>query len=825
MAGAREKTISAGGSRRSIDWWLVAVLLIPVLYFLPELLGYNVFAGIDTSRLNMPLRFFDREAFRAGAFPLWNPYLFAGFPQLAESESGVLYPGNIFIHLPGDFFHWYSVEVVAHFMIAAAGFYTWMRIRKESRIASAFLAATYCTTPFLIFHITAFGLFTSIVWLPWYLVIFENGMNGKYPVRTGLGLALFLAMMLMSGSVQAAFLGVLALILFAIGKIIAAPASERKFVFVKAFSVLAPGLLAPVIAAIQILPTAELSALSERAATNSIDFFKLGTWMNIPRLISIVVFPALDNPADIQDYGSSLVFMGVAPFVLAVTSMALWRTNGRKMFPLIFVGIITLFLGFGLNLPGYTLLVKFPPFSMFRYAGRAEFVALTMFLAMAAPSISHIWSNLTDKIKFDNRLRTWLYAALSIVMCSLLIFMTWFSRPNPALTLTLGVTVFTLLLTVVTGKWSMVIQGQKVFVSILVVSLLVQIILTYPFSRILVQKRPQFDKSLQFFDDIKTDFPSDQEIPRVLIAGGQYLMDPDALSKLGFKAQDKIWDNMSGNASGLKGVTALNGLTPLNQNNWKEVLRDILQPRIENALKVAKANGTAPVADEISMRVIRMLGTDVLLLEGDNWKVPGFLLWRSDLELPYHKGFAAYRPVEGWIPDAYFTSRPHETIHYEATPLQLIASPKFDLSVNPAVIVPGMEFHMDRPATPFTNGKINSRSRGFNWFKFDVSVDGPGDSYLVTGENRDPGWNCYIDGRESGHYWTNYLFMGNYIPKGNHTVEFRYEPESVRKGMNLTFAALGMWLLLMILSSWRFPKTQISQPPSVEEKNPIHAQD
>ena len=31
-------------------------------------------------------------------------------------------------------------------------------------------------------------------------------------------------------------------------------------------------------------------------------------------------------------------------------------------------------------------------------------------------------------------------------------------------------------------------------------------------------------------------------------------MDPDALSKLGFHAQDYIWDNMSGNASGLMDV-------------------------------------------------------------------------------------------------------------------------------------------------------------------------------------------------------------------------------------------------------------------------------
>ena len=96
--------------------------------------------------------------------------------------------------------------------------------------------------------------------------------------------------------------------------------------------------------------------------------------MNFHRLIALVVFPALDKPGDIQDYGSSLVFMGVVPFVMMVGSIGMWKEKGRVLFPLLFVGVIALLLGFGLNLPGYTWLVKIPPFSLFRYAGRMEHV-------------------------------------------------------------------------------------------------------------------------------------------------------------------------------------------------------------------------------------------------------------------------------------------------------------------------------------------------------------------------------------------------------------------------------------------------------------------
>ncbi len=492
-------TQSISTKRLRIDWWLVAVILLPALYFLPELLGYSVFAGIDTSRLNMPFRFFDREAFAAGTLPLWNPYMYAGFPHLAESESGVFYPGNIFIHLPGDFYHWYSIEVIAHFMIAAAGFYTWMKIRGHSRIASAFLAATYSTTPFLIFHITAFGLFTSIVWLPWYLVIFDLGLKSRHPVRTGLWLALFLGIMLMSGSVQAVFLGFSALLLYGFGKIIAQPDRDaRKLMFLRCVTVLLPSVIAPVIAAIQILPTMELTAFSERAANDSLDFFNIGTWLSLPRLISLVVFPALDNPADIQDYGSSLCFLGAVPFILLISGLTLWKTRGREYFPLVLAGVITLLLGFGRNLPGYDYLVEIPPFSMFRYPGRMAHIALTFFLPLAGPVIDIVLAKSREENNGKNQ-KWWTgFLAGSVVVLLIGIagmFMPGTIKIGAAPAFFFGVLALLLSFAFRPGDDKSKSKNLTTVAVIMLLgfSLAAQILITYPFSIAMVQDRGKFD--------------------------------------------------------------------------------------------------------------------------------------------------------------------------------------------------------------------------------------------------------------------------------------------------------------------------------------------
>lgn len=809
MLKKRKGSNNQTGGPGRIDWWLIAVLAIPVLYFLPELLGINVFAGIDTSRLNMPLRYFDRLAFSEGKLPLWNPYFFAGFPQLAESESGVFYPGNFFIHLPGDFYHWYSVEVVAHFMIAAGGFYAWMRQRGHLKVTSAFLAATYSSTPFLIFHITAFGLFTSIVWLPWYLVIFEAGMRGKNPLRTGLWLALFFSVMLMSGSVQAAFLGMLTIFLFGICSIFVCSGSlERKNVIIRLLLLLAPCLISPLIAMVQIMPTMELVRLSERAASDSVEFYRLGTWLNIPRLISIVIFPALSEPAKIQDYGSSLVFMGVLPFALMIVTLSFWKKRYRQIIPLFVAGVIALLLGFGLNLPGYSLLTEFPPFSLFRYPGRQAHIALTLFLALAGPALDMRWEgfrNIKESV-------SWKYPFIAGLLIVFLAAVGGLTRTG---ILTIG-SAIALVLAIFFGIYAFSkglasnpnsVKTNRLGLSVvLIVSLGAQIVMTYPFSRVLVQKRDKFDESLAFFKKLKSDFPSDSEIPRIIIPGGHELMDPDAISRLGFAAQENIWDNMSGNASGLERVTSLSGLTPLNQNSWKEILRDTLQVRVDASLHKAKTNGTAPEMDEIALRIIRMLGADVILLEGENWIIPGYRLWWPNLKLPFHERLCAYKAIGGWVPDARFTDSITALDGNElADFLRFIGDPESDVLDKPAVEIMPAVF-ADKLSSEPTIGTLIGRERGINRLTFKVSIHGPGSAFLMTGENYYPGWKVYVDGSEVEYYRTNYLLSGVFVPSGTQTVEMVYHPESFKTGLKISLWSFIIWIGLMCIISVRNKK-------------------
>jgi hypothetical protein len=58
----------------------------------------------------------------------------------------------------------------------------------------------------------------------------------------------------------------------------------------------------------------------------------------------------------------------------------------------------------------------------------------------------------------------------------------------------------------------------------------------------------------------------------------------------------------------------------------------------------------------------------------------------------------------------------------------------------------------------------------------------------------DKGWNAYLDGQPVSHFRANYVLRAMMVPAGNHTIEFRFEPQSYKTGG--TIAMIGSLLIL-----------------------------
>lgn len=79
------------------------------------------------------------------------------------------------------------------------------------------------------------------------------------------------------------------------------------------------------------------------------------------------------------------------------------------------------------------------------------------------------------------------------------------------------------------------------------------------------------------------------------------------------------------------------------------------------------------------------------------------------------------------------------------------------------------------------------------------TYEGATPALLVLTESHYPGWRAYIDGKEAPILLTNLMYQGVVSPAGEHSIEFRFEPASVRVGQIISAGSVIVALLLLVL--------------------------
>lgn len=102
------------------------------------------------------------------------------------------------------------------------------------------------------------------------------------------------------------------------------------------------------------------------------------------------------------------------------------------------------------------------------------------------------------------------------------------------------------------------------------------------------------------------------------------------------------------------------------------------------------------------------------------------------------------------------------------------------------------------------------RLMGYQPNALNYAYQNPYEGFVVFSEMHYPkGWNVYLDGKTVEHFRVNYALRGMKVPAGKHTVAFRFEPEVVATGSQITLASnivLGLVVLGGIVFSFWKPK-------------------
>lgn len=314
-----------------------------------------------------PWRKFAAETLRSGSLPLWNPFQFSGTPFVANSQSAVLYPGNLLYYLmdPARAAGW---SVILHLTLAASFMYLFLLALGVSRMAGVFGGIAYAFSTWQIswLHLPTF-LATSC-WLPLALYgtlrLFapdSDPANRRWLTAVGLGFTLGMAML--AGHLQIAFYVLLATGLLAL-YLTAARLRERsgRTAVCAWIGLLGALALAGMIAAPQVLPSLELSRQSHRAAPVSVQGYAAYTAyaVSLPSLVTLFLPDFYGNPSLAGatyfgtsrgnmyfNYAENALYLGLPTLLFAVFALLRRRQPGRMIPFLGGLALLSLLLALG----------------------------------------------------------------------------------------------------------------------------------------------------------------------------------------------------------------------------------------------------------------------------------------------------------------------------------------------------------------------------------------------------------------------------------------------------------------------------------------------
>jgi len=166
----------------------VGLALVTVGFFWQILLTTDTWmpaGGGDLAPFLYPTYRFAAEQLRQGVIPLWNPHLYSGAPFAADIQSGLFYPINLllFLLIPNFSYEWLEYLALFHFWLAGFTMYLCLRRlsinRPLSPPAALAGALAFQFSDLFIVHFGNLNMIAVAAWLPLIFWLFHRSLRQK----------------------------------------------------------------------------------------------------------------------------------------------------------------------------------------------------------------------------------------------------------------------------------------------------------------------------------------------------------------------------------------------------------------------------------------------------------------------------------------------------------------------------------------------------------------------------------------------------------------------------------------------------------------------
>ena len=746
----------------------------------------------DLVYIGEPGRIFSAGEVRAGRWPLWNPYQFAGVPFTGARYS----PFTLLLCL------WQSPMVLAwvqfvQALVTGTGMYFFCRRVLRVRFWPAIVTAwCYPLSGYFVFW-QGYGLPYTVTWFPWLLLAVDKTVRGASR-WAGPALALVTALVVVSGMTDVAGQMLLASGIYAIWCYFDAYGhqwrSRRALAAVAALVVgWALGFLLSLPHLLPLIeythsgsrmirrsrgeeerPPVGLAALAEIVLPDVYGTSQRGSWP---------MFPA-GQPNQLES--ASATYTGLlATLLLAPLA---WCGRRHRSVNLLWLALAFVALSWVLDVPGMVTLLRMPGLNMMSH-NRFVFAASFSLLALAAVGMESLAEGTWQ--------RRWWFWIPATVLAGICVWSAasvlsppepmlganpieefvrqghavgWITGPTQVQEIRDGFSQNFLVAAILSGlgtaAWLMLWSQGKTprwFLPVLGVTLVADL-LWFGYGR-----SSQCDWSLYYpripvLDKVATSTPG-------RIIGFQCL--PAALAQ----------------TQGLRDVRGYDAVDPARFIDLMALVKDPRTPKIRYAV----TQGLIPTIDLRPPGIVRLHPVlDMLNVR--------YVIFRGSPPKDVHPDFIG---DDYWaltnaaaLPRA-FVPRHVETVADQRTRLSKLADANFDprevayveTSVNIPTVCRGSAEIVDEIPTKVT---------------VSVKMETPG--VLVLADLWDQGWNAYRSAQRVPILRTNHAVRGVELPAGNSIVEFRYEPASLVWGLRLSGLALVSlfgWLGVVYLQDLR----------------------
>jgi hypothetical protein len=332
--------------------------LLFTLFFSPALFRGLLLAPGDGIPLFLP-NFYSPKV-------LWDSLLFGGFPMVGDPQVMQWYPpALLFSLIHGS----WNVFIISAYVLASSFTYGYVYSLTGSRLSAFVSGIVYGMSGFMMAHLGHTVIIHSVAWIPlivWSLEKLRHKWSPGWFVAGCLGLTFCF----FGGHSQMFFYALMLTLSYAVVLGWVAPVGRwRYYRLVSLMVIFGVGL-----AALQIIPTAELAGQSVRTEYSFADFI---TYALPPRQLLTLIFPSLfglsNHPTKIYFGDWNLTelagYIGLLPLFLASLAVIVRRRERLTIFWLC-AGLLALLLTLGNTTPLAALFYHVPIINHFRAPAR-----------------------------------------------------------------------------------------------------------------------------------------------------------------------------------------------------------------------------------------------------------------------------------------------------------------------------------------------------------------------------------------------------------------------------------------------------------------------